>query len=184
MKLSIYTFGSTVLRTETEKIDPSYPELGKLIEDMFETMYGAEGVGLAAPQIGHSIRLFIVDGRAGSKEDPSLADFKITFINPEIYDYGDEEELMNEGCLSVPGIHEDVYRPTSIKIRYLDENFTEHDREFHGYTARVIQHEYDHLEAKMFVDRLSPLRKTLLKGRLSSLSKGKHDAEYSCKVVK
>lgn len=184
MILPVYIYGSSVLRGMAEKITKDYPGLDKLLADMWETMYESDGVGLAAPQIGKSIRIFVVDATLYAEDDPSLADFKKVFINPEIYEESDEEELMTEGCLSLPGIREDVYRPTSIRIRYMDENFTEHDREISGYAARVVQHEYDHLEGKVFVDCLSPLRKTLLKSRLAAMSKGKYTAEYKCKLVK
>lgn len=177
----IVIFGSPVLRKETEPLTPDYPELGKLIEDMFQTMYNADGVGLAAPQIGKSLRLFVVDASPWSDEEPELEGFRKAFINPEIYERFGDEELFNEGCLSLPGIHEDVLRPTSIRMRYLDENFVEHDEEFGGHAARVIQHEYDHLEGKVFTDRLSPLRRSLLKSKLTGLAKGKYRASYKTK---
>lgn len=177
----IYIYGSSILRKECKEIDATYPELGKLIEDMFATMYASEGVGLAAPQIGKDIRLFVVDGTPFEDVDPTAKDFKKVFINPEIYEESEEEVLMNEGCLSVPGIHEDVYRPESIRINYLDENFEEHDEEFSGYPARVIQHEYDHLEGKVFTDHLSPLRRSLLKSKILKLAKGQYKCNYKTK---
>lgn len=180
----IYIYGSPVLRAEAKDIDKDYPELGKLAEDMFETMYEAEGVGLAAPQIGKDIRMFVVDVSGFAKYDPKAADYKRVFINPEIYEESDEEVLMNEGCLSVPGIHEDVYRPEKIRIRYFDENFSEHDEELDGWRARAVQHEYDHIEGVVFTDHLSPLRRTLLKSKLSAMTKGKFDAAYRTKLTK
>ena len=180
----IVIYGSPMLRNVSEPITADYPGLPQLIKDMFDTMHASDGVGLAAPQIGKSIRLFVIDARPWADEDPRLADFTKAFINPEIYERFGDEELFNEGCLSVPGIHEDVSRPTKVKIRYLDENFVEHAEEYDGYAARVIQHEYDHLEGKMFVDRLSPLRRTLLKSKLAAMSKGRYKADYKTKLVK
>lgn len=184
MILPVYIYGSSVLRKVAEPVDKDYPDLDKFIADLWETMYESDGVGLAAPQVGKSIRIFVIDATIYADEDPSLANFKKVFINPVIYDEGDEEELIGEGCLSLPGMREDVYRPTSIRIRYLDENFNEHNEEISGYAARVVQHEYDHLEGKMFVDHLSPLRKTLIKGKLAAMAKGKFQANYKCKLVK
>ena len=162
----IVIYGSPVLRKKSVNIDPDYPELGKLIDDMYLTLAEAEGVGLAAPQIGKNIRLFIVDCTPWGEEDPSLAEYRKVFINAEIYERSAETSLFNEGCLSLPGLHEDVSRPVSIKIRYQDENFVEHDEEIGGMAARVIQHEYDHLEGEVFTDRLSPLRRNLLKSKI------------------
>ncbi len=182
MILPIYIYGSTVLRKAAEEITPDYPELKKFLKDFWETMYEADGVGLAAPQVGKSVRIFVVDTTPGADEENPA--FQKTFINAEIYERFGEEWAFNEGCLSIPGIHEDVMRPEGIKIRYVDENFVPHDEEYHGYAARVIQHEYDHLEGEMFVDKVSPLRKTLLKGKLLAMSKGKYKADYRSKIVK
>ena len=180
----IYIYGSPVLREEAKDIAKDFPELKALVEDMFETMYAAEGVGLAAPQIGKAIRMFVVDVSGFAKHDPKAAGYKRVFINPEIYEESEEDILMNEGCLSVPGIHEDVYRPESIRIRYFDEDFVEHDEEIDGWRARAVQHEYDHIEGIVFTDHLSPLRRTLLKSKLGSMSKGKFDAAYRTKLTK
>ena len=181
----IYIYGSGVLRKEAEDIPADYPGLKELCEDMFETMYDSDGVGLAAPQIGKSIRLFVIDASPFAEDDePELKDFRKIFINARIYERFAEEVPFNAGCLSLPGIREDVMRPSKIKIRYMDENFTEHDEEYEGTAARIIQHEYDHLDGKMFVDRLSPLRKTLIKSKLTKLSKGNYKASYRCKLVK
>lgn len=177
----IVIYGSPVLRKKSVNIDPDYPELGKLIDDMYLTLAEAEGVGLAAPQIGKNIRLFIVDCTPWGEEDPSLAEYRKVFINAEIYERSAQTSLFNEGCLSLPGLHEDVSRPVSIKIRYQDENFVEHDEEIGGMAARVIQHEYDHLEGEVFTDRLSPLRRNLLKGKILNLAKGKYRCTYKTK---
>ncbi len=180
----IYVYGSQVLKTVSKNIDKNYENLPQLIDDMFVSMYASDGIGLAAPQIGKNIRLFVVDVTGAEDEYPEAADFKKVFINAEIYERFGEEELFEEGCLSVPGIHEDVSRPTKVKMRYLDENFVEHDEEFEGICARVIQHEYDHLEGMVFTDRLSPLRKRLLKSKLARISKGEVKSSYPWKLVK
>ena len=174
----IVIYGSQTLRNKSAEITPDYPELKKLIDDMFLTLEEASGVGLAAPQIGKNIRLFIVDCTPWGDDDPSLADYKKVFINAEIYEVSEQTDLFNEGCLSLPGLHEDVRRPVAIRLRYLDENFLEHDEEFDGLPARVIQHEYDHLEGKVFTDRLSPLRRNLLKGKMTKLANGKYRCAY------
>jgi len=174
----IVIYGSQVLRNRSENITPEYPGLQKLVEDMFLTLSEAGGVGLAAPQIGRNIRMFVVDCTPWAEERPELADFRRVFINPEIYETSEQTGLFNEGCLSLPGIYEDVRRPVAIRIRYVDENFTEHDEAFDDYPARVIQHEYDHLDGRVFVDRLSPLRRSLLKGKLLGFAKGKYRAAY------
>jgi peptide deformylase len=181
MVLPIVVYGSPLLRAANSEIDAAYPDVKKLVEDMFATMYAAEGVGLAAPQVGRNIRLFVVDVSAWADDEPELAGFRRAFINPEIYESSAEEGYYNEGCLSLPGIHEDVARPLAIRMRYLDENLQPHDEEFTGRPARVIQHEYDHLEGKVFTDRLSPLRRTLLKGKLTGFAKGKFKASYRTK---
>lgn len=177
----IVIYGSPVLRKRSENIDSSYPEFEKLVGDMFLTLEQAQGVGLAAPQIGKNIRLFIVDCTPWADEVPELKDFRRVFVNAEIYERSEQTGLFEEGCLSVPGIHENVTRPLSIKMRYLDENFVEHDEEFSGYPARVIQHEYDHLEGMVFTDHLSALRKTLLKSKMVNLAKGKFRCSYKTK---
>jgi peptide deformylase len=141
----------------------------------------AAGVGLAAPQIGKNIRLFVVNCTPWADEDPSLADYRKVFINAQIYEHSEETDLFNEGCLSIPGIHEDVRRPIAIRMRYMDENFVEHDELFEGLPARVIQHEYDHLEGQVFTDHLSPLRRNLLKGKMVKMSKGQYRCAYKTK---
>ena len=155
--------------------------LQSYMEDMFLTLGEAEGVGLAAPQIGKNIRLFIVDCTPWGEDDPECADYKRAFINPEIYALSEEKKTYNEGCLSFPGIHADVPRSLAIRMRYMDEDFVEHDEEFHGLKAWVIQHEYDHIEGIVFTDRISPLRRNLLKGKLMNLAKGKYRCAYKTK---
>jgi peptide deformylase len=153
----------------------------QLVDDMFETMYHAEGVGLAAPQIGKNIRVFVVDISPWGDEEPELENFKRAFINPEIYERSTDESYFNEGCLSLPGLNEDVSRPVTINMRWLAENVQPLDEECSGRAARVIQHEYDHLEGKVFTERLTPLRRTLLKSKLGAYSKGKFSAKYRTK---
>ena len=177
----IVIYGSQTRRNKSTDITPDYPDLKKLIDDMFLTLDEASGVGLAAPQIGKNIRLFIVDCTPWADENPELEDYRRVFINAEIYEHSEETDLFNEGCLSLPGLHEDVRRPVAIKMRWLDENFEEHDELIEGLPARVIQHEYDHLEGKVFTDRLSPLRRNLLKGKILNLAKGKYRCAYKTK---
>ncbi len=181
MILPIVVYGSQALRAENKEIDASYPDAEKFIADMFDTLYAADGVGLAAPQVGRNVRVFVVDATPWAEDEPELAGFRRAFINPEIYWSSEEESFYNEGCLSLPGLHEDVSRPVTIRMRWLDGNFVPRDEEFTGRPARVIQHEYDHLEGKVFTDRLSPLRRTLLKGKLTDFTKGKYKASYRTK---
>lgn len=182
MILPIYVIGTTVLRKVAEEITPDYEGLEQLLKDMEETMYHSDGVGLAAPQIGKSIRVFIIDASPMDEDDESLKDFKKAFINPKIVEFRGERLLFNEGCLSIPTIREDVERESEIRIQYYDENFKFHDEVFDGIKARIIQHEYDHLEGILFTDRLNPLKKRLLKGKLTSVSKGKVDVNYRIKT--
>ena len=177
----IVIYGAQTLRNKSVDITPEYPELQKLIDDMFLTLDEASGVGLAAPQIGKNIRLFIVDCTPWADENPELENYRKVFINAEIYEHSEETDLFNEGCLSLPGLHEDVRRPVAIKMRWLDENFEEHDEGIDGLPARVIQHEYDHLEGKVFTDRLTPLRRNLLKGKMTKLANGKYRCTYKTK---
>lgn len=180
----IYVYGSSVLRKECKLVTSDYPELPKLIDDLFETMYDTEGIGIAAPQIGKDIALFVVDITSFEDEEPQLKDFKKVFINPEILEYSGDKWAFNEGCLSVPGIREDVWREETITIKYLDENFEEHIDTLSGMASRVIQHEYDHLQGVVFTDRLSPLKKSLNRSKLARLGKGDFKARYRCKQVK
>ncbi|MBR5475737.1 MAG: peptide deformylase [Bacteroidaceae bacterium] len=183
MILPIYLYGQSVLRKVTEDITPDYPELKKLIQDMFETVEQAEGIGLAAPQIGLPIRLVIIDLTPLADESPEYADFKKVYINAHIIETSEETDSMDEGCLSLPGIHEKVTRPSRIHVQYMDENFVEHDEWVDGFLARVMQHEFDHLEGKVFVDRISPLRRQMNKNRLSNLLNGKAHCTYKTKRV-
>lgn len=183
MILPIYTYGTPVLRKEAEDINPDYPNLNSLIQNMFDTMYHAEGVGLAAPQVGHSIRLLVIDLVPFEDDDPELAKFKVVMINPEMLEMSEEEVSGSEGCLSIPGISEDVFRSEWIKIKYLDEHFVEHTEEFEGFKARVIQHEYDHLEGSLFTDHVSGLRRQMLKSKLTNIAKGKTSCSYKVKTA-
>lgn len=178
MILPIVAYGDTVLRKKALQVKRDYPELSELIQDMFDTMYAASGVGLAAPQIGKSIRLFVIDGKPFEDEEEGLADFKKVFINAQILDEEGDKWMFNEGCLSIPGIREDISRCEHIHLRYMDEKFNERTETFTGLAARIIQHEYDHIEGILFTDKLSPLKKRLLKGKLTDISVGKVDVEY------
>ena len=182
MILPIFAYGSNMLRKETEYIDDDYPNLPNIIADMYETMYKAKGVGLAAPQIGLPVSLFIIDSEKMEEENSGAIPIKQTFINPEIIDFLGENTTYSEGCLSVPGVHEDVIRKESVRVWYQDENFNEHEKVFTGMPARIIQHDYDHLLGKTFVDRLSSLKKTLLKRKLRDISTGKVDIEYKMRT--
>jgi peptide deformylase len=186
----IVAYGDPVLKKEAEEIEKDYPELDKLIEDMFETMYAASGVGLAAPQIGKSIRLFIVDGSPFAEddeegeEDPKaegMENFKKVFINPIIEEEHGEEWGFNEGCLSIPKIREEVFRKERVVISYYDENWELKEETYEGYAARIIQHEYDHVDGILFTDHLSPLKKRLLTKKLQNISKGDVTVDYRMK---
>jgi len=186
MILPIVAYGHPTLRKKTQEITPDYPNLKQFIENMFETMYNASGVGLAAPQVNVAIRLFIVDGEPMEGEKPgeeseSLKGFKKVFINPQKIEEEGEKWPFYEGCLSIPDIREQVYRHDKITLRYFDENFEEKVESFTGMRARIIQHEYDHLEGVLFTDYISPLRRQLIKPRLSRISKGKTVAGYPMK---
>lgn len=188
MILPIVAYGDPILRKETEEISKDYPELDKFIADMFETMYRANGIGLAAPQVGRAIRLFIVDATIfeddedlTEEERKQVADFKKVFINAEIVEESGDEWAFNEGCLSIPDVREDVFRQPQITIEYEDENFKTHRETYSGIIARIIQHEYDHIEGILFTDLLSPLKKRLIKSRLNNISIGKVDVDYPMK---
>ena len=172
----IVMYGDPVLRQKAKEIDQG-TDLKQLIEDMFETMHNANGIGLAAPQIGKSIRLFVVDGTI-MDDEPAMADFRKVFINPVILEENGLPWEYEEGCLSIPNIREKISRLESLRVRYYDQDWNLQEEEYDGLKARVIQHEYDHIEGKMFVDYLTPLRKRLLKGKLADISKGKVDTEY------
>ncbi len=185
MILPIIAYGSSVLRKRGENIDQNYLGLQELISNMFETMYNASGVGLAAPQVGKSIRLFVVDTsryvEEGVEDKEELRKFRKVLINPEIFEENGNEWPFNEGCLSIPDIREDVERTEKIRIRYLDQYFTEHEEVYGSLKARVIQHEYDHIEGILFIDYLSPLRKRVLKTKLNSIAMGKVSVNYKMK---
>jgi peptide deformylase len=182
MKYPITVYGDTILRKRAENIEKDTEGLTEIIENMWETMYYADGVGLAAPQTGLPIRLFVIDGNAGADDEPELSEFKKVFINPEIIELSGENWVMNEGCLSLPEIREDVSRPGTVRLKYVDENFVEHDEVYSGFIGRVIQHEYDHLEGKLFIDYLSPLKKRLLKGKLNDITRGNVQPHYRIKI--
>ena len=181
MILPIVAFGTPVLKQKAKNIDKDYEGLLELIDNMFETMHEASGVGLAAPQIGKSIRLFIVDASPFEEDEPELKDFQQVFLNPEILEEEGEEWSFNEGCLSIPHIREDVSRKPKIRIRYQDEHFDNYEEDFEGIAARIIQHEYDHIEGVLFTDYLSPLKKRLLKRKLNDISKGNIRVDYRMK---
>ena len=184
MILPIYTLGQPVLRKVAEEITPEYPNLKELIENMYETMEKADGVGLAAPKVGLPIRMFVIALACLSDEMPEYKDFRKTFINPEILEVGGEEESYEEGCLSLPGIHETVKRMNKVHMRYQDADFVEHDEWIDGFQARVVQHEYDHLDGKVFIDHISTLRRQLIKGKVNALLKGKAHCSYKVKTVR
>ena len=170
-----------VLRKVAEDITPDYPELSTLIDNMWQTLASTGGIGLAAPQIGKAIRLVIIDLDPLKEDFPEYEGFKRVYINAHIQEYSDEKESSEEGCLSLPGLSEKVVRPKKIRVKWQDENFNEHDEWVEGYLARVMQHEFDHLEGTMYVDRVSPLRKTLIKNKLKALTQGKYQANYKTK---
>jgi peptide deformylase len=176
----ITVFGDPVLRKHAEPITKDFENLKEFVANMFDTMYSSDGVGLAAPQIGQAIRVFVIDSTHEEEDEPE--GIVRAFINPEILEKSGDEWVMNEGCLSLPEIREDVLRPETIKIKYLDEEFNEHTESFSGFTSRVIQHEYDHLEGVMFVDYLNPLKRRILKSKLTAISKGKVQPKYRIKV--
>jgi len=179
----VYIYGTPVLRKVATDITPDYPKLKELIADMFETMYHSDGIGLAAPQIGISIRLFVIDAKPLEEDYPDMKDFKRVFINAHITERTGEPVLYNEGCLSLPGLREDVNRESAVVMRYMNENFEEIVERFDGLAARIIQHEYDHLDGILFPDRLSPLRRQILKGKLQGIAKGKFNASYRYKLA-
>lgn len=184
MVLPIVAYGDPVLRKMGADITKDYPGLDKLIDDMFETMEKAKGVGLAAPQVGKAIRLFVIDSNKMYDEDEKPEGIREVFINARIIEESGDEWGYEEGCLSIPGIRENVYREEDIIIQYYDRNFKFQEKKLTGLTARVVQHEYDHIEGKLFIDHLKPLKKSLLKGRLEKISKGIVDASYKMKFPK
>ena len=190
MILPIVGFGDPILKKKAQIIEKNYPDLKGLISDMFETMYNASGVGLAAPQIGKSIRLFIIDTSAFDNKDFEetsgfkTATLKKVFINPEIINESGEAKPFEEGCLSIPNVREIINRKSKIKLSYFDENFVNHQESFNGIIARVIQHEYDHIEGVLFIDKVSPFKKKLIKGKLNNILTGKVSVDYSMNFYK
>lgn len=184
MTLPIYLLGQPVLRKQCEDITPEYPELKKLVADMFDTMYASEGVGLAAPQIGRADRIVVIDASPVSDVFPECVDHRMTLINPRVTVLDGENISRSEGCLSLPGIAEDVKRIEHIRLQWLDEDFNEHDEEISGYLARIIQHECDHLEGKVFTDHLSAIRRQLIRGRLNNILSGRVSVDYPVRFAK
>ncbi len=178
MILPIYLYGQPALRKPTEEVPADFAELPQLLEDMQQTLTSAEGCGLAAPQIGRSLRLFIVDGTELGEDYPDCVNFRQAFINPEIVQESEETSVYSEGCLSLPGISENVERPRTIKVRYQSPDFQWHEEEFTDFKARIVLHEYDHLEAHVFTDRISPIRKQFVRGKLTNIVKGKTIPRY------
>lgn len=192
MILPIIAYGAPVLRTVCKDITPDYPNLNKLIADMWETMYASSGVGLAAPQVNRDIRLFVIDSTqvfAGMDEEerkkyPDAPGIRQLFINAHVKELDGKEWAYNEGCLSIPKIREDIYRNEEVTIAYMDEQFQPHTATFNGVTARVILHEYDHIEGKLFIDYLKPFKRRLMKGKLDDISKGKVSVDYKMSFAK
>jgi peptide deformylase len=184
MILPIYTYGQPVLREETKTVDSAYPDLRNLADNMLETMLKADGVGLAAPQVGLPIRMFVIDAGGASENYPECKDFKRVMVNPEITERSDETISIEEGCLSFPGIHEKVPRAARIRVEYCDVDFNRHEETIEGFAARIVQHEFDHLYGRVFIDSISPIRRQLNKGKLNNLIKGKTSCNYKIKTVK
>lgn len=184
MILPVYAYGDPVLRKEGDEIAPEYPNLKRLIADMFETMYASNGVGLAAPQIGLPIRLFVVDGSPFVEDDAQLANFKRVFINAYIVDEEGDQWEFEEGCLSIPHVREKVKRHEKITVEYQDENFVSKTESFDGLAARIIQHEHDHTDGILFIDHVNQFRRRLIAGKLNDISKGKVNTDYRMRFPK
>lgn len=183
MKLPVYLYGHPVLRRESEPIDAEYPDLRKLIDDMYACMYESEGVGLAAPQIGKNIKLIVIDASPVGESFPECIDRKMTLINPELEILDGEKVVRAEGCLSLPGLSENVGRVEHIRLCWLDENFEKHEEEISGFLARIVQHEYDHLIGKLYIDHISPIRKQLIKSKLNNIVAGRTRCDYPVKYA-
>jgi len=183
MKLPVYIYGHPVLRRETIPLTKDYPDLLKLIDDMFETMYAAEGCGLAAPQVGLSIKLVVIDTDVLKEQFPECKDRKLVLINPEIEVLDGEEVSRSEGCLSLPGLSENVNRVEHIRLRWLDENFVAHEEEMSGFLSRCVQHEVDHLNGKVYMDHVSTTRKLLIRNKLRNIMEGKFTCDYKVKTA-
>ncbi|MDE6308993.1 MAG: peptide deformylase [Muribaculaceae bacterium] len=184
MRLPIYLYGHPVLRAVSKPIDKDYPELKTLLDNMWATMYASEGVGLAAPQIGRNDRIVVIDADPVKETFPECEGRRLTLINPEIEVLDGDKVSRPEGCLSLPGLSEDVKRVEHIRLRWLDENFEEHEEEISGFLARIVQHECDHLEGKVYTDHISPIRKQLIKGKLNNISQGKMKCDYPTKLYR
>lgn len=184
MVLPIYLYGHPVIRKVSEPVTPDYPDLAKLIQDMKDTMYASDGIGIAAPQVGRNIRLIYIDVDVLKKDYLELADVRLVLINPEL-DIDEESPIVTreEGCLSLPGIHENVKRHSRLRVKYLDEQWQEHDETVDGYLARVIQHEYDHLDGHVFIDHVAPIRKQLIRKKLANIVAGKVTCDYRVKAA-
>ena len=183
MKLPVYLYGRPVLRKVSEDITPDYPDLKKLLDDMYETMYASEGVGLAAPQIGRNDRIVVIDADPVAENFPECAGRKLTLINPEIEILDGEEITRGEGCLSLPGLSENVSRVEHIRLKWVDENFVPHEEEISGFLARIVQHECDHLEGKLYIDHVSLIRKQLIRGKLNNIVEGKIRCDYQVRYA-
>lgn len=183
MKLPIYLYGHPVLRAMSEEITPDYPDLRKLIDDMFETMYFSEGVGLAAPQIGRNIKVVVIDADPLAENFPECKGWKRAMVNPTVEVLDGEMVGRSEGCLSLPGLSEDVKRVEHIRLRYLDEDFQPHEEELTGFAARIVQHEYDHLLGKVYMDHVSAARRLLNKAKLGNIVSGKTRCDYPVKYA-
>jgi len=184
MILPIYTYGQPVLRDETKVIDKDYPDLRDLVNNMFETMIKAEGIGFAAPQVGLPIRLFVIDANAVAENHPECKDFIRVMINPDLTFQSKETNTVEEGCLSFPGIHEKVTRSINITVKYVDEFFNEKEEHLSGFNARIVQHEFEHLNGRLFIDSISPIRRQLNRGKLNNLIKGKVSCKYKVKTFR
>lgn len=178
MVYPIVVYGDPILRKRAKEVQKGVIDLPAFLQDMFDTMYAAHGIGLAAPQIGKGFRIFVVDGTTLDDVEEDMTGFKKAFINPEIVDEDGDEWEFEEGCLSIPNLRENVFRPERVVIRYLNENWEKKEEKYDGMKARIIQHEYDHLDGKLFIDYLSPLKKRMLKGKLTDISKGDVNTEY------
>ncbi len=183
MKLPVYLYGHPVLRAVSTEIDASYPDLDRLIDDMYDTMYASEGVGLAAPQIGRNIRLVVIDADPVAETFPECAGRKFTLINPRIEILDGDTVTRAEGCLSLPGLSENVKRTEHISLSWLDRDFTPHTEEISGFLARIVQHELDHLEGKVYIDHVAPIRKQLIRNKLHNIVDGKIRVDYPVKYA-
>lgn len=183
MKLPVYLYGHPVLRNESDYVAPDYPDLKELVANMFETMYSSDGVGLAAPQIGRNDRIVVIDGSPLAENFPECEGMKLTLINPEIEVLEGDKVSRAEGCLSLPGLSENVNRVENINVKWVDDDFKPHEQTFTGFAARIIQHECDHLEGKLYIDHISPIRKQLIKSKLNNIVNGRTRCDYPVKYA-